>query len=258
MLQYRNREWLEGKYIKEKLSQDKIAKLCNVNQNTIWKWLHKYNIPTRSISEGNHLRQANHCNLSIKAIEWINGELLGDGSVQLVSKYSARFTYGSKYLEYIEYVRDTLKSFGIKQAGKICKQINKRQGNVSYHYYSCGYPELLIIRKQWYPEGKKIIPRDIKITPITVRQHYIGDGNIYCPKTGNPSIRLCTYGFTVMDVEYYMGKLVELGIKATRNIQNAINISAYSVKDFLKYIGDCPVECYQYKWGTMKYASIPV
>ena len=248
MLPYKNREWLKGKYIKEKLSQEQVSNLCEVNQNTIWKWLHKHNITSRSKSEANHLRYANHCELSQKAIEWINGELLGDGSLQSQSKYSARFTYGSKYFEYIEYVRDTLKSFGIEQAGKICKQINKKRGNISYHYYSLCYPELLSIYNQWYPKGKKIIPRDIKLTSLILRQHYIGDGCLNHCKLGKPSIKLCTNGFLVADVEYLLEKLTELGIKTTRNVKNVIYISTHSTKDFLEYIGKCPVECFQYKW----------
>ncbi len=245
---YNNKEWLKQKYIDEELSQEWISKLCNVNQNTIWKWLHKHNIPSRSLSEAQHLRQANHCNLSQEAIEWINGELLGDGSLHSQSKYSARFTYGSKYLEYIEYVRDTLKSFGIEQAGKINKRKDKKLGNVAYYCYSCSYPELLPIYKQWYPKGKKIIPKDIKLTPLTLRQHYIGDGSLNHPKYGKPSIKLCTYGFPITDVEYFMKGLIKLGMKVTRNIQNVVYISTYSTKDFLKYIGNCPVKCYQYKW----------
>ncbi|GAJ16322.1 unnamed protein product, partial [marine sediment metagenome] len=56
---------------------------------TIWRWLKRLNILCRSYGEANHLRQANHCNLSPKAIEWINGELLGDGCLSSQSKYSA-------------------------------------------------------------------------------------------------------------------------------------------------------------------------
>ena len=249
MHQYKNKEWLYNKYINEKYTQESIGKLCNVCQDTIWKWLHKHNIHSRSFSEANHLAMANHCNLSCEAIEWINGELLGDGSIQSQSKYSARFTYGSKYKEYIEYVRDTLMSFGIEQAGKINKRKDKKLGNICYYYCSRCYPELLLIRNKWYPEGKKIIPRDIKLTSLVLRQHYIGDGCLNHTKYGKPSIKLCTYGYSIIDVEYFIKELIKLGIKTTRNIQNVVYISTYSTKEFLEYIGECPVKCYKYKWA---------
>lgn len=245
---YRNRKWLYNKYINEKLSSNKIAKICNVNTQTICDWLRKYNIPIRSRSEANHLASDNHCDLSREAIEWINGELLGDGCLRSRYEYSAMFSYSSKHLEYIEYVRDTLKSFGIEQAGKIYKQYYSFDC-YGYDYRSCTYPELSTIYKQWYPKGKKIIPKNLKLTPLTLRQHYIGDGSLEHHKLGRPSIRLCTYGFTVVDVEYFIIKLINLGIRAKRNARNAINISVHSVKDFLNYIDKCPVECYQYKWN---------
>lgn len=223
--------------------------MCQVSYDTIRYYMLKFNIPIRSKSEANHLRQVNHCNLSQKAIEWINGELLGDGCLQLSSKYSAKFKYGSKYFEYIKYVRNTLELFGIKKTGKIYKVYHKDMDCHSYHYSSRAYPELLAIHKRWYPNGRKIIPKNLKVTPLTLRQHYIGDGYLSHHKLGRPSIGLCTCGFTVADVECFLEKLTKLGIRAKRNAKNLIRISAYSVNDFLNYIGKCPVKCYTYKWN---------
>lgn len=52
--------------------------------------------------------------LSKKAIEFINGELLGDGGIYSYSKFSARFQYGVSKKEHAEFVRKRLSSFGIK------------------------------------------------------------------------------------------------------------------------------------------------
>ena len=174
---YQNREWLYNKYIEEELSLSKINKLCGINgHSTISNLLKKYNITIRSVSKAKHLEQANYCNLSQEAIEWIDGELLGDGCLITRSRYSAEFYYGSKHIEYIQYVSNTLKSFGIKQVGRIRKYHHKNLNCFSYGYCSKSYVELLPIREQWYPNGKKIIPKAIKLTPLTVRQWYIGDG----------------------------------------------------------------------------------
>jgi len=45
---YRNKEWLEKKYLVERLDPNEIAKLCEVYPDTIRKWLRKFNIPRRS------------------------------------------------------------------------------------------------------------------------------------------------------------------------------------------------------------------
>ena len=98
---YEDKEWLREKYLGEKLNIYQIANLCKVDKNRIWRKLIKFNIPRRSYSEAHHLRRKNNCVLSSEAIEWINGEMLGDGNLNSRSICSARFSYGSKYLEYI-------------------------------------------------------------------------------------------------------------------------------------------------------------
>ena len=247
---YRNKKWLRYKYKDEKLSTRKIGKLCNVTHATIIETMKKYNIPRRSNSEGIHLARGNHCNLSQEAIYWMNGELLGDGCLQSCSIYTACFQYGSKYKEYIEYVKDKLEYYGIK--GKTHKVKNKRSRDYCYAYYSKSYPELLPIRKQWYPEGKKIVPKDILLTPLVCRQWYIGDGSLSLirKRNPNPRIRLATCGFTILDVKWLVEQLNKLKFKTTRQPQkNTVSISTYSTKEFLEYIGECPVNCYKYKWA---------
>lgn len=250
MNKYEDKKYLYDNYINKKLSTYQIGKLCNVTGETIQRWMKKFDIPCRSYSELRHSEGVNHCKLSQKAIDWINGELLGDGSIQLNSKYSASFWYSSKYLEYIEYVRDALNSFGIEQAGKIYKRHHKDYGNYSYHYASRAYVELLPIRKQWYPKGKKIIPRNIELTPSTVRQWHIGDGCLMHREYRRPFIILCTYGFLVSDVKWLVEQFKKLGFLTKRQPStNVIRVTSYSTKKFLKYIGNCPVNCYKYKWA---------
>jgi len=258
MANHNNKEWLYNKYINEKLSQTEIAKLCNVSRWTINDKLEKNNIQKRTISESVYIKRANHCNLSQEAIEWINGELLGDGCLTTTEKrgrksynVSALFRYGSKYKEYIEYIAKTLDSFGIKQSGKIIEYYNKRQNTYCYKYNSHSYKELFDIYKKWYPNGKKIVPKDIELTPLTCRQWYIGDGSLIQRGNRNikPFIVLCTMGFLFEDVNRLISKLNNLGLKATRYTKNTIYISAYSIKSFLNYIKKCPIDCYQYKWA---------
>lgn len=248
--QYKNKDWLYKKYWEKDLSVNQIADICELSDEGIRKWMIKYNIPRRGRSEANHLRRGNSCKLSQEAINWINGELLGDGCLVSEYKYSARFVYGSKYLEYAQYVKDTLESFNINITGKIYKKQNKNQGNISYAYTSRAYKELAFIYNKWYPEGKKIVPKDLKLTPLTCRHWFIGDGSLSHSKHCRPYITLATNCFTILDVKWLVEYLIKLGFKALkRPARNDISISVYSTKDFLSYIGNCPVECYQYKWA---------
>ena len=247
---------LENLYIDRGLSARQIVPIVGVSKPVILSRLRKYGIPVRSTGEGKHLRSANHCNLTQKAIEWISGELLGDGSLKSQSRFSAKFRYGSKYSEYISYVSDTLCSFGIQQSGKIKARTTKiiagiplKKPSTVYHYESLDYPELFPLYKKWYPDGKKIVPEDIELTPLVARQWYIGDGCLEHPPKEGAFIKLYTNGFTHGDVEFLALKLKEIGIWATRQpSRNTIRISGKYTKKFLNYLGSCPVECYEYKW----------
>ena len=255
-LDYRQKDVLQDLYRNKKLSTYQMAELYKIDRSTIDYWLKKHNIPLRSYGERIHLGNANYCGLTKEALEWLNGELLGDGCLQSQSNYSARFAYGSKYDNYINYISDTLSDFGIKQSGKIIKQIVKgakgksfKEDRATYSYNSLNYEDLLSLYRKWYPNKKKIVPKDIKLVPVTVRQWYIGDGSLIFRYNRQSYITLATCGFIIEDVEFLVRKLNELGLKATRQpAWNVIHISTYSVKDFLNYIGKCPVECYKYKW----------
>lgn len=245
---YQNKEWLKEKYKKDELSTSQINKLCGMTG--VIYWLKKYNIIRRSNGESQHLSRTKHCKLSSEAIEWLNGELLGDGYINKRNPYSARFKYTSKYKEYIQYVSDILNSYGIEQIGRIDKEYYDKKTNfLNFRYCSSSYPELLPIHKRWYSNGKKIVPKDIKLTSLTVRQWFIGDGYLRHSKDSRSHIRLGTYGFLPEDVKWLVKQLINLGIEATKWLSdNTINISVNSTKDFLDYIGKCPVNCYQYKW----------
>lgn len=52
---YENKEWLEKKYVNEQLLTSEIAKLCNVKNCTIWRWLKKNNIKIRNSKENTML-----------------------------------------------------------------------------------------------------------------------------------------------------------------------------------------------------------
>ncbi|MBA7573611.1 hypothetical protein ES708_15409 [subsurface metagenome] len=186
--------------------------------------------------------------LSNKAKQFIYGELLGDGCLENISRSSSRFTYASKYLDYVKWLSSELNNFGLKQSGKIMQHDNN--WGTYYQYKTKCYPELKEIRSKWYTNGKKIVPKDIKLTPLTCRQWYIGDGSLRHPIDAKPAIVLSTDNFTICNVELLVNKINILGLKATRYLStNRIYIWANSTKIFLDYIGLCPVNCYKYKWA---------
>ena len=115
-------------------------------------------------------------------------------------------------------------------------------------------PTLLNFHKRWYPFGKKIVPRDIKLTKEALLFWYLSDGSIdfsnkkKFPNSASYRIRLATDGFLPADNRFLMEKLAEIGLESTLT-SNRINLTASSSRRFLNMIGNAPITCYRYKWG---------
>ena len=98
--------------------------------------------------------------------EFINGELLGDMCISSRSKISGRIIYASKHKTYIEWISDILNGFGIKQAGNIIKYTHKKNKGTYYTYTSISMPMLKKLHNKWYYGNRKVIPKDLKLTPV--------------------------------------------------------------------------------------------
>lgn len=249
---YKNKDWLYKNYIIDGKSSVEIAKECNVlSHSTILKQLKKHKIKRRNISYSIHIRlNKNVVNLSEKARQFIYGELLGDGHLTKGSKYACLFSYASQYNEYLEWLSSQLNNFGIKQSNRIYERIIK--GKRYYQYFSKTYAELKNIRNIFYPKGEKIIPNELEISPLLLRQWYIGDGSLNKPSrikwNEKPYIKIAAMGFNKRDLQNIIIKINNVGLKCNLNKDKTIQFSVYSTKDFLNYIGKCPIKCYQYKW----------
>jgi len=245
-------------YINQQKSIRELSREFKKDRSTFKYWLQKYNIPIRSNGEAKHLLNANSVILSNEAKEFIYGELLGDMCIRCYSNYTASIIYTSKYKEYIKWLNKILVKYGIEISGEIHKSVSKLSYNnkehLKYHYSSLCYPELLEIRNIFYKNNIKIVPENLILTPILVRQWYIGDGYL---ETTNNSIRICTDNFTKSEIEMLIHKFKDIGIECTitrlirKDTKYRIRVRAKSKIDFLDYIGKCPKEInniYGYKF----------
>ena len=71
---YKNKEWLENKYITEQYGSSYIAKYCDVDDGTIIYYLKKYNIPIRSRSESCKITKAKIYSINEKYFNIIDNE----------------------------------------------------------------------------------------------------------------------------------------------------------------------------------------
>jgi hypothetical protein len=228
---------LNNMYINS-LSQQDIANFFKCHITVIEKYFKKYNIQTRKRSE-QALCKIKHFDFFDNQKEIFDGIILSDGHISETSNISCRFTCGFKYKQTLERIKQDLFCLEFSNILYVEKTL-------CYYLKSHSYAELLEQRKRWYPNGVKIVPRDIILTPNLCYWWYIGDGSNI--KYG---LQLSTESFSEDDVLFLVDKLNQLSFKCTRTpSNNRIRISSKSKYDFLNYISD-NIEIqneYLYKW----------
>jgi hypothetical protein len=82
------------------------------------------------------------------------------------------------------------------------------KGKGSHLLYTKRAAEFREERTRWYLEGVKVVPRDLRLTAITLAMWFAGDGSY----STNGRLSFCTNGFLITDVEWLVGSLQAIGI----------------------------------------------
>lgn len=174
-------------------------------------------------------RKEHHVEITKELKEFLDGLLLGDGNLTIgKGSKGAYYSHGDKNFDYIKWLSNKFRDFGIKQCGKITI-LNK----IVYRYKTLTYIEFNKITKEWYPNGKKQISKNLIVTPTILRNWYIGDGNF----SDSPIINSKLFSFE--DLKRIANQIRRLGIKLTlRQFKDRkrIRISKKSEKRFLAYL----------------------
>lgn len=257
LAKYKELDWLLEEYQTNQRSTYSMAAELGVTPGTILRWLKRLGIPVREADESYFLAHRNYLDVDQYLKEMLEGELLGDGSIIPSGRRTAVYGHGTKHQEYVAWLAEEFANHGLMQSGTIRRVINylgEDHTSVTYTYRSRSYASLMSFRQRFYPEGKKVVPRGLVLTPIVVRQWYIGDGQLHGPPRQRAAITLHTCAFDPASIDFLMAGLSELGFKVThQKAHNAIHVSAHSTEEFLLYIGLCPepIACvYRYKWDT--------
>jgi len=186
-----------------------------------------------------------------------DGMMLSDGFLEKAAK-NARFKLSCKHEEFAKVFQQRSGSFNWTEP--TCRDIHDKRTEKIYKSWrlTSKVDERLTKEYQrWYPEGKKIVPKDITLDKSTLLWWYLGDGSLYRKKS-RPNYRrivLCTQGFTFEDVNFLKAKLEELiGTDSIYIEENQIVIGRKALCNFIKIIGlKSPVSCYEYKFDFGPY-----
>lgn len=183
----------------------------------------------------------------------LEGLLLGDGSITRRHNKSPRYSHGTSKKETLITILNLVKFTGNMYTYKY----TYKNGEISEINVltTHGYPQLKVYAKRWYPNGIKIVPRDLILTPTVCYWWYIGDGclsqKIQYGKKCTHVLTLSTNGFSDDDRNI----LIDLMVKHINidyvGIEKCGRLCLYStdIPKFLSYIGKCANTEYEYKWN---------
>jgi len=249
-----NRKWgdiltkerLGELYLTDRLSTHQIASKIGCNRRIVANHMKKHGIKTRSVAEGTSIREQNGKGFNINPVRnYIDGLVLGDGTILSKSAFSGRYHQGCNYKEWV----DTVARF-FQEHGILC---NVNWSGQQYYLTTLFYPEFRYFKKRWYSDGKKRVPSTLELTPETVGNWYLGDGSLVNRKRNNPASMLCTKGFSREETKLLSDELnIAIGISShLYRTRNEIYIPAADTPAFLEYIENYKIPCYAYKWGEI-------
>lgn len=199
--------------------------------------------------------------LSQREKEFIDGALLGDGHITKPRGNSCQFAYTTSKLSHAEYVYKMLKRLSVNENKDGPTRRDRfddrtKKTYISYKFRTVCNETFFRLRQRWYPDGTKIIPEDVILTPMTGLIWYIGDGGIV-HSNRSEYVKLSTHAFDKMQMEQIL--LPQLSrfepslVKADKETQFYIYIPRCCLPSFFEWIGRCPVKEYEYKWTLQPY-----
>lgn len=144
--------------------------------------------------------------------EFFNGLMLGDGGLTYScdrSKFPRLcMTRKSSDIEYL-YIQYNLFSNFYSTLPKISKLFDPRNNKTYEKCYSQTLTGELFktLHKKWYHDKIKIIPRDLKLSDLTILIWFLDDGCIVKSGRNSLTIKFSTNGFLKSDVEFLAEKL---------------------------------------------------
>ncbi len=269
-----NKFWLENQYIEQRKSTIEIGNIAGCCAGVVFKSLKRHGIKVRDRSWGHRIKRNDNFIFDIPVIE---GSLLGDASIAKTKSGNNPLVKNNINYDHILFFAN--KIFSKDAEKRIRGPITRNNGSSTFRgkiyknqeFYavsSLRHPELKIIRDRWYPDGEKIIPRDITLTKDSLLHWFLDDGYSYyvtrhkkVPKWTKTVVRVqfATQSFKKEDLDFLCKKIFDLfKIKITPRIHRRhgviqgygyfLEISETQTRDFFDLIGPPPVPSLAYKW----------
>ena len=159
----------------------------------------------------------------------------------------------SKYKTFPSYIESYLRELGISVNKK---EYVRKTGVIHWNVKTVVDPQFSQLRKIWYPNGNKIVPRNLKLTPKIISFWFQGDGSSGYYKRGNKKVVLVlmTQGFNLNDVLFLKHQLELLDVKMNINRVKRKSVGyilitkvSFEVEKFMKMVEPYVLPDFMYK-----------
>jgi transcriptional regulator with XRE-family HTH domain len=220
--------------------------------------------------------------LPVDALAYLDGLLIGDGSCVMASESTARLVIGQMigHADWIDRIRSDIAACGIgsvrrdvaghervRKTGKLAGRLIR----CSPVALACTKPyggDLLGLRRRWYPDGIKIVPRNFDVAnALTLALWHMGDGCLFWRRSSQGHVHLATNGFTEDDVRWLAAQMSEkLAVRPKVNLhygRPTITLYNESAERFLDLVRPHVVPSFAYKvrpyrWNPVKPRTPPL
>lgn len=184
---------------------------------------------SRNFMQELHRRKNQKLVVTSRQEEILTGSLLGDAYI--TARGQIQFEQSVHQKEYLFWKHQELSSISYKNVS-IAKRFDKRykHENISYRFWTRQY--FASWREKFYLNNKKIVPKDIQLTPLSIAVWYMDDGCL----SDNKCI-IATDGFSKDDICFLQKLLLEkFNIKTSVKNESKIMIKKESFNIFFSII----------------------
>lgn len=196
------------------------------------------------------------------AEQLFDGVMLGDGGlVQFRPGGAAHFSMslvGEDKLAYMGQVARALSSLGIRISDgypKVSHSVSRGKPYTRCDLLTLSHSLLALERGRWYRKGKKEVPPDLYLTPLSLSHWFMNDGSSSFTKYVTVYVSLSTYCFSIDSMEILERELSCLGIDSFRGKDKRVALGAgirlfvrqTSVNRFMDIVEPYIVEPFKYK-----------
>jgi hypothetical protein len=251
-----SKEELETLIYEQKLTPYDIAEKLGYAENG-WSLIYKYCREYGIVVDNRPYVELKRTDFTDEQKSIIFGTLLGDGSLRNTYKnYALALGQGQKQLEYLNWKKEKLSNFIVKQEPKVYQSKSEHNHAPMYHYHTISHPFLTELRGKIYPNGDKTVTKEWldNIDELAMAVWYMDDGS---QNKRYGTISLCTNGFSyeehlLMQNWFFTRWNIEVQIEHNKSTktgkdQQRLRINTSEAKDFCEIVKPFIPDCMNYK-----------